>query len=394
MRSVDPPADFFGVTNIFEAIRKSDLMVHHPYESFSPVVEFLNQAAIDSDVLAIKQTLYRVSGNSPIIDALIEAAKNGKQVTVLFELKARFDEENNINWAKKLEKAGCHVIYGLHGLKIHCKILLVVRREESGILRYMHIGTGNYNDITAKSYTDLGLFTSNEAFGADASSLFNVLTGYSRPPKYNKMIVAPNGLRQTFEKLIKREIKHAKKGIMSSITVKVNSLVDPQIISLLYDASSAGVKVELIVRGICCLIPGVPGVSDNIKVISIVGKLLEHSRIFRFQNGADPKIYIGSADFMPRNFDRRVELVIPVEDQRIFRRVDNILKLMLEDNKNARVKLKDTSYAQVIKGDDPDLDSQELFFKLAAKELEKMTIIDHNKPFRPIRKKLKTEEVI
>ena len=334
-----PAADFWGYDDLFAAIREKDRLVHHPYESFDCVVKFIEQAAEDEDVLAIKQTLYRVSGNSPIIAALIKAAENGKQVTVLVELKARFDEENNINWANKLEKAGCHVIYGLHGLKTHCKIALVVRQEEDGIRRYLHLGTGNYNDSTAKIYTELGMFTCNSQYGADASSLFNVITGYSRPPEYQHFVVAPHGMRSFFVRRIKEETENAKKGLPCGITAKVNSLVDPEIISLLYEASQAGVPVKLVVRGICCLIPGLPGVSENITVLSIVGQLLEHSRIFRFENGGDPKIYMGSADWMPRNLDRRIELVFPIEDEELKQRAFETLDIFLQDNTNARMML-------------------------------------------------------
>lgn len=341
---VSPAADFMGYSDIFEAIRDGDKMVHHPYESFDAVLQLVRQAAEDKDVLAIKQTLYRVSGNSPIIAALIKAAENGKQVTVLVELKARFDEENNIHWARKLEKAGCHVIYGLTGLKTHCKILLVIRQEEDGIRRYLHMGTGNYNDITARFYTDIGVFTCKDAFGRDASSLFNVLTGFSTPPQYNKFVVAPLGMRSFFETMIKRETENALNGLPAKIVVKVNSLVDPSIISLLYEASQAGVTIKLIVRGICCLIPGVEGISENITVCSIVGQLLEHSRIFYFENGGDPRIYMGSADWMPRNLDRRVELVFPIEDERLKQRALDILELMLSDTVNTRVQKPDTSY--------------------------------------------------
>ena len=311
---VNPPADFYGYDDIFEAIRERDRMVHHPYESFDSVLEFIKKSAEDPNVLAIKQTLYRVSGNSPIIAALSKAAENGKQVTVLVELKARFDEENNIHWAKKLEKAGCHVIYGLTGLKTHCKICLVVRKEPDGIRRYLHMATGNYNDSTARFYTDIGMFTCKEEFGVDASSLFNVITGYSLPPEYEKFVVAPTGMRSFFVDKIKKEIENHKQGLPSGIIAKVNSLVDPEIIGLLYSASRAGVKITLIVRGICCLIPGLEGYSENIKVYSVVGQLLEHSRIFKFENGGNPQIYMGSADWMPRTLDRRVELVFPVED--------------------------------------------------------------------------------
>lgn len=385
IQPVDPPADFYDKIDIFEAIREHDLFVHHPYESFNSVIRFVNQAAKDPDVLAIKQTLYRVSGKSPIIEALIRAAENGKQVTVLVELKARFDEENNINWAKKLEDAGCHVVYGLQGLKTHCKILLVVRREEEGICRYMHIGTGNYNDSTAKLYTDCGLFTCNDSFGIDASSLFNVLTGYSRPPQYNKMIVAPSDMRKAFNMLIKTEIKNAKQGLPAGITVKVNALVDAKIISQLYEASCAGVKINLIIRGICCLVPGVSGVSENIKVVSIVGQLLEHSRIYKFENAGNPVIYMGSADWMPRNLDKRIELVIPVEDSRIHDRLDNILNIMLNDNVNARVQLSDKSYINVTKRGRETLNCHREFSKLAKQALNEKKQVDYNQPYKTVK---------
>lgn len=341
---VSPPADFFGYDDMFEAIREKDRMVHHPYESFDSVIKFINQAAKDENVLAIKQTLYRVSGHSPIIAALIKAAENGKQVTVLVELKARFDEENNIGWAKKLEKAGCHVIYGLAGLKTHCKIVLVVRREQDGIRRYLHMGTGNYNDSTARFYTDIGMFTCDEQFGEDASSLFNVITGYSTPPVYNKMKVAPTGLRSFFEEMICNEAENARAGLPSGITAKVNSLVDPRIIKLLYEASQAGVKITLIVRGICCLVPGIKGISENIEVRSIVGQLLEHSRIFIFENGGRKKIYMGSADWMQRNLDKRVELVFPIEDTELTERSFAIIDTMLRDVQNTRIQQPDTTY--------------------------------------------------
>ena len=371
VRPTTPPGDFFGYTDIFKAIREGDRLVHHPYETFDCVVQFIAQAAEDENVLAIKQTLYRVSGNSPIIASLIKAAENGKQVTVLVELKARFDEENNINWAKKLEKAGCHVIYGLTGLKTHCKIALVVRREEDGIRRYLHLGTGNYNDSTAKIYTDLGLFTCNEQFGADASSLFNVITGYSRPPEYKHFIVAPHGMRSFFEYMIRQETENAKKGLPSGITVKVNSLVDPKIIELLYEASKAGVRVQLIVRGICCLIPGIEGVSENITVMSIVGQLLEHSRIFRFENAGNPRIYMGSADWMPRNLDRRVEIIFPVENENLKKKVMHILKVELADNTKANVLQEDGTYEKIDKRGKMLVNSQEQFCKEAVAEVPK-----------------------
>ena len=382
IQPVNPPADFWGYDDIFEAIREKDRMVHHPYESFNAVVDFVAAAASDPDVLAIKQTLYRVSGNSPIIAALIKAAENGKQVTVLVELKARFDEENNINWAKKLEHAGCHVIYGLTGLKTHCKILLVVRKEEGGIRRYLHMGTGNYNDSTARFYTDIGMFTCKDLFGVDASSLFNVLTGYSIPPQYHKMIVAPGGMRSFFERMIRSETENARKGLPSGITVKVNSLVDPEIIRLLYEASQAGVEIKLIVRGICCLIPGLPGVSENITVYSIVGQLLEHSRIFKFENAGNPKIHMGSADWMPRNLDRRVELVFPIDDQDLKERAFGILELMLSDTVNARIQQPDTTYAHIDKRGKAVINSQTEFARLAREALEAKQVVE-KKPYVP-----------
>ena len=301
--------------DIFTNIRKGDILLHHPYQSFDPVVRFVRSAARDPEVLAIKQTLYRVSGNSPIVAALAEAADNGKQVSVLVELKARFDEENNINWAKKLEKAGCHVIYGLVGLKTHSKITLVVRMEEDGIRRYVHLGTGNYNDSTAKLYTDCGILTCSPQIGEDATAVFNMLSGYSEPLAWNKLSVAPLWLRGRFLRMIRREAEHAREGRPAHIMAKMNSLCDKEIITALYEASCAGVKVEMIIRGICCLKAGVPGLSENISVRSIVGNFLEHSRIFYFFNDASPEVYMGSADWMPRNLDRRVEIMFPVEDE-------------------------------------------------------------------------------
>ncbi|QAT49642.1 RNA degradosome polyphosphate kinase [Caproiciproducens sp. NJN-50] len=365
MRPIYPPGDFVECDDIFKAIRERDRMVHHPYESFETVIDFVRTAAEDENVLAIKQTLYRVSGHSPIVAALIRAAENGKQVTVLVELKARFDEENNIMWAKKLEEAGCHVIYGLSGLKTHCKILLVVRRDEDGIRRYVHLATGNYNDSTAKVYTDIGLFTCREPYGIDASSLFNVLTGYSHPPEYNRFIVAPSGLRSFFFRMIRNEMENAKKNLPCGITAKVNSLVDPEIIALLYQASGAGVPVRLIVRGICCLIPGKEGYSENITVRSIVGRLLEHSRIFTFENAGNTKVFLGSADWMQRNLDRRVELVFPVEDGQLRRRIMQAVDLMLKDNENAREMNSDGTYFRVDRRGKTPLNCQEEFTKIA-----------------------------
>ena len=362
---VDPPADFWGEKSVFEAIKQRDRLVHHPYESFNAVVNFINQAAADKNVLAIKQTLYRVSGKSPIIDALIKAAENGKQVTVLVELKARFDEENNVIWAKKLEQAGCHVIYGVYGLKTHCKILLVVRQEDEGIKRYIHMATGNYNDSTAKVYTDIGFFTCRESFGADASSLFNTLTGYSRPPEYSKLIVAPIKMRSFFEKMIENEIQNAEKGLPSGITIKINSLVDEEMIRLLYRASNAGVKVDLIVRGICCLIPGIAGFSENITVRSIVGQFLEHSRIYKFCCSENPQIFIGISDLMPRNLDKRVELIFPIEDDGLKLRIDNILNIMLSDTTNAKVQNSDAKYSKIDMRGKERISSQKYFVKEA-----------------------------
>lgn len=382
---VNPPADFFGYEDIFEAIRERDRMVHHPYESFDSVIKFINQAAKDPDVLAIKQTLYRVSGHSPIIAALIKAAENGKQVTVLVELKARFDEENNIGWAKKLEKAGCHVIYGLQGLKTHCKIVLVVRREEDGLRRYLHMGTGNYNDSTARFYTDIGMFTCREEFGEDASSLFNVITGYSTPPVYNKMKVAPTGLRTFFEEMIRRETENARAGIPSGITAKINSLVDPEIIRLLYEASQAGVKIDLVVRGICCLVPGIKGISENITVRSVVGQLLEHSRIFIFENGGDRRIYMGSADWMQRNLDKRVELVFPIEDEQLKERSFRIMETVMKDVLNTRIQLPDTTYELLDRRGRKIHNCQREFSEMAKKALAaKMTVEKEENRFKPL----------
>ena len=371
MSPVYPAADFWGYDSIFDAIKEKDRMLHHPYESFKSVVEFVQQAAEDKNVLAIKQTLYRVSGNSPIIAALSKAAENGKQVTVLVELKARFDEENNIHWAKKLEHAGCHVIYGLTRLKTHCKILLVVRREKNRIKRYLHLATGNYNESTAKTYTDIGLFTCKEEFGIDASSFFNSLTGYSRPPEYNKFIVAPLGMRTFFENMIRTETENAKNNLPSGIVAKVNSLVDPRIIELLYEASNAGVKIDLIVRGICCLIPGIKGISENIRVISIVGRFLEHSRVFKFECAGSPRVFMGSADWMPRNLDHRVELVFPVEDKDLENRLFEMLDIMLQDTTNARVQLSDTTYISVNSVGKEKINSQQRFSELVKEEREK-----------------------
>ena len=342
-----PVPELMNGKNIFEAVREGDILLHHPYQTFDPVVDFVRQAANDPGVLAIKQTLYRVSGNSPIVAALAAAAENGKQVSVLVELKARFDEENNIIWARKLEQAGCHVIYGLVGLKTHSKITLVVRREEDGIRRYVHLGTGNYNDSTAKLYCDMGLFTCSPAIGEDATAVFNMLSGYSEPVGWNKLSLAPLWLRDRFHYLVEREIRHAREGQEAHIIAKMNSVCDKDIIELMYRASKAGVKIELIVRGICCLIPQLEGVSENIMVRSIVGTFLEHSRIFYFENGGNPEIYMASADWMSRNLDRRVEIMFPVEDAKLKKEVKHILDVQLADNVKAQLMQPDGSYVRV-----------------------------------------------
>jgi len=354
--------------NVFEEIRKGDILLHHPYQTFEPVVAFIRQAARDSEVLAIKQTLYRVSGNSPIIAALAQAAENGKQVTVLVELKARFDEENNIVWAKMLEKAGCHVIYGLVGLKTHSKITLVVRREEDGIRRYVHLGTGNYNDATAKLYTDIGLFTCAEAIGEDATAVFNMLSGYSEPLFWNKLSLAPLWLKNKFLHLIGREKKYALEGKPAHIIAKMNSLCDRDVIEALYEASAAGVKIELIVRGICCLKVGIKGVSENISVRSIVGNFLEHSRIFYFENGGHYEIYCGSADWMPRNLERRVEILFPVDRPELKEKLLHILSSQLKDNVKASVLKADGSYEKVDKRGKSAFQSQDAFCREAVEE--------------------------
>jgi polyphosphate kinase len=362
------PEDFSGETDVFAAIRARDRLVHLPYESFDPVERFMRAAAEDPDVLAIKQTLYRVSGNSPVVEALIAAAENGKQVTVLVELRARFDEENNIGWAKKLENAGCHVIYGIPGLKIHCKVLLVVRREEGGIRRYVHMGTGNYNDSTARLYTDIGLFTCRETFGADASALFNTVTGYSAADAWRKIKVAPRGLRDFFYSMISREIENARAGRRARIVAKVNSLIDEGIVKRLYEASRAGVQVDLIVRGMCSLRAGAPGLSENIKVRSVIGRFLEHSRIFCFENGGVPEVYLSSADWMQRNLDRRIETAFPVEQEDIRNRLIALLEIYMKDNLKARAMLPDGSYARMRAAEGEEaLSAQAWFMKQAEK---------------------------
>lgn len=357
--------------DLFEQIREHDILLHHPYETFDPVVNFVKKAASDPNVLAIKQTLYRVSSHSPIIASLAQAAENGKQVSVLVELKARFDEENNIVWAKKLEKAGCHVIYGLVGLKTHSKITLVVRKEEDEIRRYVHLGTGNYNDSTAKLYTDMGMFTSKTRYGEDATAVFNILSGYSEPLVWNKLSLAPLWLRGKFLSLIEREKEHAKNGRPARIIAKMNSLCDPGIIEALYDASEAGVEIDLIVRGICCLRAGIKGLSEHIRVRSIVGTFLEHSRIFYFENNGNAEYYMGSADWMPRNLDKRVEILFPVEDPILQEEIYHILHIQLSDTKKAHLLMPDGHYVKVDQRGKTPLNSQLYFCEEAMANAKK-----------------------
>lgn len=359
--SLELEDDFFAI------IRKQDLMVHHPYDSFSNTVQrFFAQAAHDPDVLAIKTTLYRTSGDSPIVDALIAAAENGKQVSVLVELKARFDEENNINWARKLENVGVHVVYGLAGLKTHTKVMLVVRREEGRIRRYVHIGTGNYNPKTARLYTDVGLLSCRDDLGADLTELFNYLTGYSRQQTYRKLLVAPVNLRDRMLALIHRESEHARNGLHARIVAKMNALVDPRMIVALYEAAQAGVQIDLIVRGMCCLRPQLPGISENIRVVSIVGRFLEHSRIFYFHNHGSEEVFIGSADWMTRNLDRRVEAVVPIDDPAISKDLQEILGILLADNRQAWDLQSDGHYIQRSPaGGTPEQSSQRTLMEMA-----------------------------
>jgi len=359
--------------DIFSTIRRGDVLFHHPFDSFQPIVGMLQKAAKDPNVLAIKITLYRVGRNAPVVDALLEAAENGKQIAVLLELKARFDEESNIGWARKLEEYGVHVVYGLLGLKVHCKAALIVRKEGDVIRRYAHLSTGNYNSVTAQLYTDIAMLTCDPDIGADCSDLFNFLTGYSAKSKYRKLLVAPNSLRNRFEELLEREIDHQKAGRPARLILKMNSLVDRKMIQLLYEASQAGVKVDLLVRGICCLRPGVPGVSDNIHVTSIVGRFLEHSRIFYFLNGGEEEIYLGSADLMPRNLNRRVEVLFPVREVGLIATLrDDILGTYLKEQAKARHMLPDGKYVRdsnaCKKG---ALNSQEIFIQRASKRSQK-----------------------
>lgn len=369
--------------DIFEQIRKQDFLLHHPYQTFEPVVDFVRKAARDPKVLAIKQTLYRVSGNSPIIKALAQAAENGKQVSVLVELKARFDEENNIVWARMLEKAGCHVIYGLVGLKTHSKITLVVRREEDGIRRYVHLGTGNYNDATAKLYTDVGLLTCDESIGEDATAVFNMLSGYSEPRNWNRLALAPLWLKDKFLYLIKREEENAKNGNKAHIIAKMNSLCDRDIIEALYSASAAGVKIDLIVRGICCLRVGIPGVSENITVRSIVGNFLEHARIFYFENGGNPQLFAGSADWMPRNLDRRVEILFPLLQEDVKEKAYSILKVQMSDTLKAHILKPDDTYEKIDKRGKQSLCAQDFFCKAAQEEAQEEPMQKVSRVFVP-----------
>ena len=350
-----------------------DILLSYPYESMKPFLNMLHEAAVDPKVVSIKMTLYRLAKDSKVVEALVEAAENDKQVDVLVELKARFDEENNINWAKKLEKAGCHVIYGLVGLKTHSKITLVVRREEDGIRRYVHLGTGNYNDATAKQYTDIGMMTCSEAIGEDATAVFNMLSGYSEPLSWNKLSLAPLWLKEKFLRLIGREAEHARAGERGRIVAKMNSLCDRDVIAALYEASAAGVKIELIVRGICCLKVGIPGVSENISVRSLVGTFLEHSRIFYFENAGKSEVYCGSADWMPRNLERRVEILFPVEDPKLKEKLIHILDVQLADTMKAQILLPDGSYEKVDRRGKEAVTAQEVFCQEAieaAKEEE------------------------
>jgi polyphosphate kinase len=365
----DTAAEIEDGEDVFSLMNRRDLLVHHPYHSFSSTVQqFITHAAHDPDVLAIKMTLYRTSGDSPIVNSLINAAENGKQVVVLVELKARFDEENNILWARKLEKSGVHVVYGLLGLKTHTKVILVVRRENDHIRRYVHIGTGNYNPKTAKLYTDLGLLSSRPDLGADLTDLFNYLTGYSRQQSFRKLLIAPVNLRDRMMELIYREIDHCRQGGNGRIIAKMNSLVDPTIIATLYEASQAGVQIDLIVRGICCLRPQLKNISENISVISIVGRYLEHSRIFYFQNEGEGEIFIGSADWMPRNLDRRVEAITPVEEPKIAQELIDVLNIMLSDNRQAWELQSDGSYIQRRSTDgEVEQSSQAMLMELAVK---------------------------
>ncbi|MFA9559353.1 RNA degradosome polyphosphate kinase [Evansella sp. AB-rgal1] len=371
------PQDLIGEEDIFQAILKKDIFLHHPYESFQPIVDMLMKASEDPNVLAIKQTLYRVSGESPIIKALANAAENGKQVTVLVELKARFDEENNIQWAKKLEKSGVHVIYGITGLKTHSKITLIIRQHEGKIQRFVHLGTGNYNDTTAKLYTDMGILTAKPSFGIDATNFFNHLSGFTDKPKWNEISTAPFEMRTKFINLMEQEIENEKQHGNGRIIAKMNSLSDKPIILKLYEASCAGVKIDLIVRGICCLKPGIPGVSENITVRSIVDHFLEHSRIFYFYQNGEEKIYLSSADWMTRNMEKRIEILFPIHQESIKERIKNILYTTLKDNVKARIQQSDGEYLYVdIKENEQPIQSQEMFYQQAQSYMKKNPLDD------------------
>lgn len=378
------PARLQDASTMFEAIAQGDILLHQPYESFESVVDFIEEAAEDPNVLAMKATLYRTSGNSPIVAALVRAAELGKQVTALVELKARFDEENNIVWARKLEEAGVHVVYGLIGLKTHCKVALVVRQEGSGIRRYVHLSTGNYNSQTAKAYTDLSFFTCREEFGIDASALFNMLTGYSQPPRWHRLVVAPLGLRERILEHIEAEAQNARAGKPARIIAKMNALSERDVMKALCRASQAGVQIDLMVRGVCCLRPGVPGLTDNIRVISIVDRFLEHSRIYYFESGGKQDLYVSSADWMNRNFQRRVEVMFPVEDPTLRARiVDEILQVSLCDNQRARILRRDGSYERVTPGpSDMPVRSQSRFIELA-KAQSTVPLLDRGLTIRP-----------
>ena len=357
------PAPLKNQDNIFETIKKQDIFVHHPYTSYTSITEFLEAAAEDKDVIAIKMCLYRTGKDSPIVESLVKATRNGKQVAVLVELKARFDEETNIEWARRLENEGVHVIYGMLGLKTHSKVMLVIRRENNQLRRYVHIGTGNYNPITSRQYTDMGLLTADEEIGEDTTDLFNFLTGYSYQTKYKRLLVAPIDLREKMIELIKRETKNKLKGKEARIIVKINSLADDKIVRALYRASQAGVEIDLIVRGICVLRPGISGLSENIRVVSIVGRFLEHSRIFYFANGGDDEVYIGSADWMHRNLDRRVEAVVPIKDKSIVKYLkDEVLQAYLRDNINSQILIENGNYSELSPSNDEiGFDSQMYF---------------------------------
>lgn len=381
------PAELVDTSRIFVKIAKNDILLHHPYESFTPVVELLRQAARDESVVAIKLTLYRTSGDSPIVEALKEAARNGKQVTALVELRARFDELNNIEWARQLEEAGAHVVYGLAGLKTHCKACLIIRQEKTGLRRYVHLGTGNYNPKTARLYTDFSLFTADEEITAEVGLLFNVLTGNLSKPKFKHLLVAPFHLHRGIIDLINLEICAAQAGRKATIFAKVNSLVDPEVIKALYDASRAGVQIHLIVRGICCLIPGVPGKSENIKVFSVLGRFLEHSRLFRFENsGGEPVLLMGSADWMPRNFIRRVECVFPIKNKSLRLRVEHeILKTYFEKTGDAKMLKSDGTYVALNSQGRTAPQVQNTFLNFAQKHVIESVSVAKKSPSKSVR---------